>query len=197
MRGHGTHMWMCGALVVVALVSCWRPAAACVPAAGHRLRADDGRDDVMMMGGMGGHGGGQTDRVAHERLRRSPAVPAAAAAPASTASRARPAAVGAAVLGVAPHVLHHVGPLAGAALLAGASGKLLFGALGFAAGRSRCCAGCTVAPARGRVPGGVLALMAIVFTFSTFVIGPALTAAATVADHARDARACPASSRRA
>jgi hypothetical protein len=29
-------------------------------------------------------------------------------------------------------VLHHVGPLAGAALLAGAGGKLLFGALGFA-----------------------------------------------------------------
>jgi hypothetical protein len=39
--------------------------------------------------------------------------------------------VGAAVLGAAPHVLHHVGPLAGAALLAGATGKLLFGALGF------------------------------------------------------------------
>jgi hypothetical protein len=35
------------------------------------------------------------------------------------------------VIGAAPHVLHHVGPLAGAALLAGAGGKLLFGALGF------------------------------------------------------------------
>ena len=35
-----------------------------------------------------------------------------------------------AVLGVAPHLLHHVGPFAGAALLAGAGGKLLFGALG-------------------------------------------------------------------
>ena len=34
------------------------------------------------------------------------------------------------VIGVAPHVLHHVGPLAGAALLAGTGGKLLFGALG-------------------------------------------------------------------
>jgi hypothetical protein len=34
------------------------------------------------------------------------------------------------VIGVAPHVLHHVGPFAGAALLAGAGGKLLFGALG-------------------------------------------------------------------
>ncbi len=34
------------------------------------------------------------------------------------------------IVGVAPHVLHHVGPLAGAALLAGAGGKLLFGVLG-------------------------------------------------------------------
>ena len=36
------------------------------------------------------------------------------------------------LVGVVPHVLHHVGPFAGAALLAGAGGKLLFGALGFA-----------------------------------------------------------------
>src|SRR5215217_683503 len=44
--------------------------------------------------------------------------------------RATLAAVGAAVLGAAPHVLHHAGPLAGAALLAGVSGRVLFGALG-------------------------------------------------------------------
>lgn len=35
-----------------------------------------------------------------------------------------------AVIGLAPHVLHHVGPLAGAALLAGAGGKALFGVIG-------------------------------------------------------------------
>jgi hypothetical protein len=34
------------------------------------------------------------------------------------------------VIGVAPHVLHHAGLFAGAALLAGAGGKALFGALG-------------------------------------------------------------------
>ena len=62
--------------------------------------------------------------------------------------RATFAAIGAAVLGAAPHVLHHAGPLAGAALLAGVGGKLLFGSL---------------------------ALMATVFTFSSFVIGPVLT----------------------
>ena len=84
------------------------------------------------------------------------------------------AGVGAAVLGAAPHVLHHVGPLAGAAVLAGATGKLLFGALGFV----------LAIPMLRRlhrrhgswaVPGGLLALMAVVFTFSTFVIGPAVT----------------------
>ena len=32
--------------------------------------------------------------------------------------------------GLAPHVLHHVGPLAGAALLAGFGGKVLFFSLG-------------------------------------------------------------------
>ena len=86
--------------------------------------------------------------------------------------RAAVSALGAGVMGVAPHVLHHVGPLAGAALLAGATGKLLFGALGFA----------LVIPMLRRlhrrhgswaVPGGVLALMAVVFTFSAFVVGPA------------------------
>lgn len=40
------------------------------------------------------------------------------------------AAVGA-VSGLAPHVLHHVGPIAGAALLTGAEGSALFGLLGF------------------------------------------------------------------
>jgi hypothetical protein len=89
-------------------------------------------------------------------------------------ARATLAAVGAGVLGAAPHVLHHAGPLAGAALLAGVGGKLLFGALGFL----------LAIPLLRRlqrrhgswaVPGSVLALMAVVFTFSSFVIGPALT----------------------
>lgn len=80
----------------------------------------------------------------------------------------------AAVLGAAPHVLHHAGPLAGAAILAGATGKLLFGVLGFVLAvpmlrRLRRRTG------SWRVPGGVLALMAAVFVFSSFVIGPALT----------------------
>jgi hypothetical protein len=88
--------------------------------------------------------------------------------------RAGLAAFGAAVLGAAPHVLHHVGPLAGAALLAGAGGKLLFGAVGFAAAvpmlrRLRRRTG------SWRISAGALALMAAMFTFSSVVIGPALT----------------------
>jgi hypothetical protein len=88
--------------------------------------------------------------------------------------RAALAALGATILGAAPHVLHHVGPLAGAAVLAGATGKLLFGAIGFVLAipmlrrlrrRHRSWA----------VPGGVLGLMALVYTFSAFVIGPAVT----------------------
>ena len=43
------------------------------------------------------------------------------------------AAVWGIVLGVLPHVLHHVGPLAGAALLAGAGGTALFAVIGFVA----------------------------------------------------------------
>jgi hypothetical protein len=88
--------------------------------------------------------------------------------------RATLAAVGAAVLGAAPHVLHHAGPLAGAALLAGVGGRLLFGALGLLLAipmlrwlRRR--------HGSWAVPGGVFVLMAVVFTFSSFVIGPALT----------------------
>lgn len=83
-------------------------------------------------------------------------------------------AVVAAVLGIAPHVLHHVGPLAGAALLAGTGGALLFGAIGLVAAipflvrvHRRC--------GNWRVPGALLVLFAVVFSISTFVIGPAIS----------------------
>ncbi len=89
-------------------------------------------------------------------------------------ARAALATVGATVLGAAPHVLHHAGPVAGAALLAGTTGRLVFGVLGFLLvipllRRLHRRTGSWVAPA------GVAALMAAAFTFSTLVIGPALT----------------------
>jgi len=88
--------------------------------------------------------------------------------------RAVVAAVIAGVLGVAPHVLHHVGPLAGAALFAGAGGTVLFGAIGFV----------LVIPTLRKIhrhtggwrtPAAALAAMTSIFLFSTLVIGPAIS----------------------
>ena len=78
------------------------------------------------------------------------------------------------VLGLLPHVLHHVGPLAGAALLAGTGGTLLFGAIGLVAAipfllrvHRRC--------GNWRVPAALLASFAVMFSISAFVIGPAIS----------------------
>lgn len=78
------------------------------------------------------------------------------------------------VLGALPHVLHHVGPLAGAALLAGAGGTALFAAIGFVASipfllRLYRRFQTWVAPAIA------LALFAGMFAFSSLVIAPAIT----------------------
>ncbi len=78
------------------------------------------------------------------------------------------------VTGIAPHVLHHVGPLAGAALLAGVGGKALFFALGLLLSlpmlrRLYRRFGTLVAPALA------VAAFAAVFTFSSLVIAPRLT----------------------
>jgi predicted PurR-regulated permease PerM len=87
-------------------------------------------------------------------------------------------------------VLHHVGPLAGAALLAGATGKLLFGALGFL----------LAVPMLRRlrrrrtswaVPAAALALMALAFAFSTLVIGPAITSSGNELASAKHGPAAP------
>lgn len=78
-------------------------------------------------------------------------------------------------IGLLPHVLHHVGPLAGAALLAGATGRVLFAAIGFAAAipflrrlhrRFK----------TWRAPAIALAIFAAMFSLSSFVIGPAISA---------------------
>jgi hypothetical protein len=78
-----------------------------------------------------------------------------------------------AVAGVAPHVLHHVAPIAGAAFFTGVTGSVLFGVLGLALTvpmllRLRRRFGTWVAP------GIALALFVVTFTFSTFVVGPAI-----------------------
>ncbi len=82
------------------------------------------------------------------------------------------AAWGAAV-GLAPHVLHHVGALAGAALLAGAAGTALFAAIEIVA----------AVPFLLRLhrrfqswyaPAAAFAVFAAMFSLSSFVIGPAI-----------------------
>ncbi|KRE64968.1 hypothetical protein ASG92_18450 [Arthrobacter sp. Soil736] len=78
------------------------------------------------------------------------------------------------IMGLLPHVLHHIGLLAGTALVAGSGGTVLFGVLGLLA--------CTpmmvrlyrrfstwIAPALG------LLVFAAMFSLSAFVIGPAIS----------------------
>jgi hypothetical protein len=80
----------------------------------------------------------------------------------------------AAVSGIAPHVLHHVGPLAGTALIAGAGGTILFGFAGFALSvpmllRLRRRFDSWIAPMVAS------AIFVAVFLFSSLVVGPAIT----------------------
>ena len=78
------------------------------------------------------------------------------------------------VAGIVPHVLHHVLPLAGAAFLTGATGSILFGAVGFL----------FTVPLLLRLrrrfqtwwaPAIALAVFMAAFSVSTFVIGPAIS----------------------
>ncbi|HEX7747016.1 MAG TPA: hypothetical protein VF462_17360 [Micromonosporaceae bacterium] len=78
-----------------------------------------------------------------------------------------------AVVGLAPHVLHHIGLLAGTAVVAGTGGTVLFGIVGLVASvpfllRLRRRLGTWWAPAIG------LAVFAVMFSVSAFLIGPAI-----------------------
>ncbi|MEO6714999.1 MAG: hypothetical protein ABIM89_16450 [Mycobacteriales bacterium] len=99
-----------------------------------------------------------------------------AAAPSSAARRFWQSLTGmvGAVVGLAPHVLHHVGLLAGTALVAGSGGTALFAVLGFLASvpmlvRLRRRFGSWRAPAIA-FTGFVL-----MFSLSAFVIGPRIS----------------------
>lgn len=79
-----------------------------------------------------------------------------------------------ALVGLAPHVLHHVGLLAGTALVAGAGGTALFGVVGLVASVP------LLVRLRRRfaswwAPAIALAVFAAMFSLSTFVIGPAIS----------------------
>ena len=81
--------------------------------------------------------------------------------------------VSGAVVGVAPHVLHAAGPMAGTALVAGAGGQLLFGALGFLIAIPMLW---RVHRHKGgwRAPAWTLAAFVVMFGLSSLVVGPAL-----------------------
>ena len=83
------------------------------------------------------------------------------------------AAVGA-VMGLLPHLLHHISFLAGAALVTGVGGNLLFGALGLLLS----------VPLLRRLyrrfqtwkaPAVAVAVFAVMFSLSAFVIGPTIS----------------------
>ena len=85
------------------------------------------------------------------------------------------------LVGLLPHVLHHVTLLAGTALVAGSGGTALFGALGLLASvpfllRLHRRFGTWRAPAIGLLVGAAL------FSLSTFVIGPANRGASGASD---------------
>ena len=110
--------------------------------------------------------------LARERVTRSPSAGGFVLAGWRRAWAGVTGAVGI-VSGIAPHVLHHVGPIAGAALLTGTGGSVLFGALGLAISvpfllRLRRRFG------TWRAPMVALAAFAAAFTLSTLVIGPAI-----------------------
>lgn len=92
----------------------------------------------------------------------------------------------AAISGIAPHVLHHVGPLAGTALLAGTWGTILFGIAGFALSipmllRLRRRFGTWLAPTVAS------AIFLVVYLFSSLVVGPAITGGSAIGPDATPA----------
>lgn len=84
------------------------------------------------------------------------------------------AAVIATAMGLAPHVLHHVGLLAGAAFVVGVGGNLLLGAAGLVLSipllrRLRRRFG------TWKVPALAVAVFAVMFSIAAFVVGPAIS----------------------
>lgn len=78
------------------------------------------------------------------------------------------------VMGLIPHLLHHVSLFAGAALITGAAGNLLFGVVGllFSIPLLR-----RLHRRYGtwRAPAAALGVFTVMFTLSAFVLGPALS----------------------
>lgn len=107
-------------------------------------------------------------------------APTAGGAPADVAHKPRRSAwtavtgVLGGLMGLTPHVLHHVGPLVGTALVAGAGGTALFGVLGLTASVPM------LIKLKRRfaswwAPAIALLSFAGMFALSSFVIGPRIS----------------------
>ena len=75
------------------------------------------------------------------------------------------------ISGIAPHILHHIGPIAGAAIVSGSTGTVVFGLLGFL----------LMIPSLLQIkrrfgtwmaPGIALVVFGVLFMISTVWIGP-------------------------
>ena len=111
--------------------------------------------------------------VASVALPRDPSVPKEPRSRLRIVRDAAGAVLGA-IMGVLPHALHHIGLIAGTALVAGAGGTALFFALGLLFSipmlrRIHRRFGTWVAPA------AAIGVFSAMFALSAFVIGPALT----------------------
>lgn len=100
-------------------------------------------------------------------------APAVDSGPRRTAWTVVTGALGA-IGGLAPHVLHHVGPLVGTAFIAGAGGTAIFGTLGLALSVPM------LLRLRRRfrswwAPGIALAVFTAMFLVSSLVIGPLIS----------------------
>lgn len=78
------------------------------------------------------------------------------------------------IAGLAPHVLHHIGPLVGSALVAGSGGTVLFGVLGFVASVPMLIS-LRRKFANWWAPGIALALFVVMFFVSSYVVGPLIS----------------------
>lgn len=83
------------------------------------------------------------------------------------------------LLGLVPHVLHHAGLIFGAALVTGAGGNLLFGALGllFSVPLLR---RLYTRFSTWKAPAIALVIFALLFSLSAFVIGPTISGRSSV-----------------
>lgn len=126
-----------------------------------------------------------TEHECHEQIERAEQAPRRAHRGWFGAIRDAVVAFVGAILAIAPHVMHHIGLIAGAAFLTGAGGNALFYVLGlvFSIPMLR---RLYRRFATWRAPAIAIAVFTAVFSLSAFVIGPAISGDSTPTDTPTD-----------